>query len=207
MPKSKCLCNPKWWQAPLALILAWVASGCGHSSPTSSSQPAPPTTSSSASLSPNTLTFSGDTGEFVSNGQSWTLAAPADSFQAIAGCSGEQIAVIAGTGINTWNLRLASPKGHPLAPGSYTGAADFPFGSTSLPAIALYGNGRQCSASLGSFTVTASQFRADGTVEQFDAKFEQHCQNFAATLRGSVSVRAPSLVSALSLVCNRDFGR
>ncbi|MCF1595325.1 hypothetical protein [Streptomyces muensis] len=145
-----------------------------------------------------TFAFSGDAGEYISAGQSYSYADGADSQDVITvqgystnGVPGTDLSVfVDGAGGDTWALHLAAPWGQPqsLTPGTYLGAKANP--SPDEPRLELRGNGRDCLAE-GSFTIRSVEFGPYGYVKDLDASFEQHCPGATEALRGEVRVHNP----------------
>jgi len=77
------------------------------------------------------------------------------------------------------------PQGQALTAGTVCdNATRYPFQSPTAPGLSLYGDGRGCNTSTGSFTVKSATFGPDGWIQSFDATFVQHCEgdpNSAAT--------------------------
>jgi hypothetical protein len=139
------------------------------------------------------LSFSGDSGDYISQGQSWSYSTSnGDALDVSGSTSGFHIAVNAYNG-DWWTLDIDAPDqaiaGQPaaLAPGTYADAHRYPFNGTG-PGLDLSGEGRGCNELTGSFTITNAVFGPEGYVETFDATFEQHCEGGSPAARGEVHV-------------------
>jgi hypothetical protein len=164
-----------------------VSSSPPASSPPSSSTP-PPLTGS--------LTFSGDRGDFISQGRSWSYATSnGDEFDFSGGRGAVHVSVRAYNG-DSWYLNIVAPQAGSaepvfLAPGTYTGA-HLPPAAGVGPGLELYGEGRVCDELTGSFTITNAAFAiARGDGQTFDATFEFRCDRKAAAARGEVHISVP----------------
>lgn len=89
-------------------------------------------------------------------------------------------------GDNIWDLGFAPPQGSSLIPGIYEGATRLPFKEPNEPGIEVAGAGRGCNTLTGKFNVLEAIYGADGSVERFDADFEQFCDGNEAALFGQV---------------------
>jgi hypothetical protein len=76
-----------------------------------------------------------------------------------------------------WYLDFAAPQGQALTTGTvYDNATRYPFQSPTAPGLSLWGDGRACNTSTGSFTVKSATFGPHGWIQSFDATFVQHCE-------------------------------
>lgn len=92
-----------------------------------------------------------------------------------------------------WRIWFAAPDGAPLAPGTYTGAERHPFESPGAPGLSMFGTGRGCNRSYGSFTVHSIEFDGSGELSEFSADFVHHCEGPGAPpLSGSIRYRVPA---------------
>jgi hypothetical protein len=142
------------------------------------------------------LSFSGDSGDFISQGKSWSYSTSNGDVLNVSGsASGVHISI---TGYNGdwWTLDIQAPSqpipGTPatLAPGTYANAHRYPFNGSG-PGLDLSGDGRGCNQLTGSFTITNAAFGPNGYVQTFDATFEQHCENGTPAARGVVHISNP----------------
>ena len=89
-----------------------------------------------------------------------------------------------------WTVDLGSPTADRLTPGLYEGAVRTPFRTPGTPGIDVTGQGRGCNTQAGRFLVDQAQYGADGTVQSFAARFEQHCEGLDPALFGTVAWNA-----------------
>lgn len=76
-----------------------------------------------------------------------------------------------------WSLNFAAPENNTLVPGSYDRATRYPFQSPQRSGLDFSGNGRGCNQLGGRFQVLEATYNSQGEIEQFDALFEQHCED------------------------------
>ena len=76
-------------------------------------------------------------------------------------------------------------QGSPLVPGTYEGAARYPFNSPDQPGLSIFGDGRGCNTLTGRFVVQEAVF-SNGAWVRFSASFEQHCEGGTPALFGEV---------------------
>jgi len=147
-----------------------------------------------------TLSFSGDAGDYISGGASYSYATGADQFQVSSDATDQYVDVEVTAADGTpWTLDLAAPAGQALAVGTYTGATRFPFNSGSEPGLSLFGDGRGCNTVTGSFTVSKVDFGPNGYVQDLDATYEQHCEGGTSALTGQVHIVNPPPPAVLTL--------
>jgi hypothetical protein len=143
-----------------------------------------------------TLSFSGDSGDYISGGKSYSYDTSKGDALDVSSAKGSTFSLrITGYNGDWWTLDLDAP-GSPdrpvpgqsavLVPGTYSPAHRYPFNGTG-PGLDLSGNGRGCNELTGSFTITKAVF-SGSYVQSFDATFEQHCENGTTAARGQVHI-------------------
>lgn len=139
------------------------------------------------------LSFSGDPGDWVSGGGSFSYStATGDVLTAFSDSTDNHIEIsVSGANNDFWALDLAAPGGQALAAGDYSGATRYPFESATEPGLDLAGNGRGCNQVTGSFAVQDVVFGPQGYVQTLDATYEQHCEGGTTALRGEVHIANP----------------
>src|ERR1700731_3955666 len=137
------------------------------------------------------LTLNSDPGDYIGGGQ-FLFFTPADgSFNAYQNFDqGVSVSFNTPNYSHFWYLDFAAPNNQPLTVGTYTGATRFPFQASTVPGLAVYGDGRGCNNDDGSFTVSEVSYGPNNTVNSFDAIFEQHCEGFTPALRGEIRYNA-----------------
>ncbi|MFC4020508.1 hypothetical protein ACFOW4_21555 [Micromonospora sp. GCM10011542] len=147
-----------------------------------------------------TFTFSGDPGDPVSLGQSYSYATASGDQLGVGGVNRAEHEIsfdVHGANGDLWTLTLAAPEGQDLTVGTFTGAGRYE--SASAPGLSLDGNGRGCLALSGAFTIHQLVFGPYGYVEKLDASFEQTCAGAEGSTRGEVHVVNSPAPAALDL--------
>jgi hypothetical protein len=157
-----------------------------------------PATASPSELAQNgSLTMTSEPGDYIGQGLAYSYATPSNVFFARTENwygDNNRISVTMRTdaaSTDYWVLTFAAPPGQTLTTGSYGGAVRTVWQSAGQPALDVWGFGRGCNTSIGTFTVSDAVFGADGYVQRFRASFEQHCEGNAPALRGEVAVSNP----------------
>jgi hypothetical protein len=146
------------------------------------------------------LSFSGDAGDYISGGKSYSYSTSKGDALDVSSSSGSTLSVrVNAYNGDWWTLDLDAP-GTPdrpvpgqsaiLAPGTYSAAHRYPFNGNG-PGLDLSGDGRGCNELTGSFTVTRAVF-SGGYVQTFDATFEQHCEGGTPAARGEIHISNPA---------------
>lgn len=132
------------------------------------------------------LAFSGPAGEFISQGKSWSLDAPAQC-GAAAGTLEFQAAGAEGS---SWLLSLASADGQALQVGTHGDARRAAFRG-SCAGLSLSGDGRGANVSFGSFSILEIERDDSGAVTKIAVDFEQRSEqpHFPA-LTGSLRIKS-----------------
>lgn len=149
----------------------------------------------SAQAQVTSLSLVSDPGDFVGGGQTTFLTPAEGTFnaQGVSGGSHVSVSFFGSPGV-FWFLDFAAPSGQPLAVGTYTGAARFPFEAPTQPGLSVVGDGRGCNTDSGDFTVLEISYGTDSNIASFDATFEQHCEEAVPALRGEVRFNAHPIV-------------
>lgn len=127
-------------------------------------------------------------GDYIGQGQEINIDSTTHTFSAQRNYdNGVSIAV---NGATWWYLDFAAPGDVDLTQGLYENAARFPFQSSTQPGLDVSGNGRGCNTLTGNFTVLEVAYNADGTVSQFAADFEQHCDGAEPGLFGAIRINS-----------------
>jgi len=165
------------------LTAAFAVTALGASLAVPGQAQAQPVSSGSAS-------FSGDPGDFVTGGGSFSYATGTDNIDVSSSDGSTVLVSINGANGDSWNLAFDAPGDEILKPGTYDGATRWE--SNGLGAgLYLFGNGRGCNTLTGTFTVEDAVFGPFGYVQKFDATFEQHCDGAVAAARGEVHIANP----------------
>ena len=138
------------------------------------------------------LSFVSDQGDYIGVGQSRSFTLDTASFTSRSGQNGGYFGVtVFPFDGGFWFLDIAAPQGTQLVPGAYEGAVRYPFQGAGQPGLSLSGDGRGCNTLTGRFDVLEVVFAANGFIERFHARFEQHCEGVAAALFGEVRIVNP----------------
>lgn len=188
------------WRLPVVLA-AVLAAGVASAAPAS----ADPVGAGSA------VTFSGSGGDYITQDRAWSYDTTDAVITATASADGNRLNL----GINGdtwWYLDFAAPAGETLTAGvTYDGATRYPFRAPEEPGLSLSGDGRGCNELSGSFTVLAADLNPDGSVDEFEATFEQHCENSTTSVAtGRVLITnetAPAELTVDAEVTSGTFSR
>jgi hypothetical protein len=146
-----------------------------------------------------TLAFSGDPGDYITQGLSYSYTAGTDALNVSSSGNGSTVSLnVNGANGDWWFLDLDAPGGDVLAPGTYADATRYPFNDAGA-GLDLFGNGRGCNTLTGSFTIDTIVLGPNGYVQTLDATFEQHCEGGEPAARGEVHVANPPPPPALEL--------
>jgi hypothetical protein len=182
---------------------AWTAGLLRTLPPTPGTTPPPPGTPTPAPTptptpQPRTpipgewsLNMTSDPTDYIGQGRTWSHGPPADRVSA----SGTRqlvsfhIETADQTNGGWWDTEFAAPPGGQLAAGASYEARRYPF-NDGAAGFAHGGMGRGCNTLTATFTIHELTFDPDGTLRNFRADFEQHCEGGEAALRGTWVFRA-----------------
>ncbi|MFB7850099.1 hypothetical protein ACFC34_24080 [Streptomyces sp. NPDC056053] len=153
------------------------------------------------------LSFTGEPGEFVSDGQSQQFAAGSVEMFDVTGPTDENAAgvtIVTPEG-RRWSLHLQAPDGRKLAEGTtYTNASRRPDARPEDPKLEFGADDRWCTTSTGSFTVSHISYGPYGYIRELDVTFEQYCDGSALPLRGEVHARTAEPPAELAIGLGLD---
>lgn len=174
----------------VVVVLAVAATMVG---PAAGASPADAGRAPGATTSPvDVFTYSSGPGDWIGQGAERTFTAADSTFSGGVGYRNHVAVDITGQG-EWWTLWFAAPDGAPLTPGTYEGATRFPFQAPGVPGLSMFGTGRGCNQSFGSFTVHSIAFDASGGLSELSADFVQHCETpTAPALVGRIRYRVPA---------------
>lgn len=139
------------------------------------------------------LSFSGDPGDSISAGGSYSYSTQSGDEMVVVGSGNNSVYVrVEAADGASWYLNLVAPQGQSLTAGTYTGATIVTDAPSDTPELYFQGEDRGCQTVAGSFTVGDIKFGTDGYVQTLDATWEQHCDGADAALRGEVHVANPT---------------
>lgn len=129
-----------------------------------------------------------DPGDYIGAGLTYDLSTSNATFSASTNFTGE-----IGLFVKTpdygefWSLNSAAADQAPLTPGYYADAMRSGFRDAGHPGLDVFGDGRGSNTLTGSFTVAQADLTPDGqAVRGFAASFEQHSEDAAPALRGTI---------------------
>ncbi|REK90330.1 hypothetical protein DY245_11295 [Streptomyces inhibens] len=153
------------------------------------------------------LSFSGEPGEFVSDGQSHQYTAGATEMFDVSGPTDENsvgLTVVTPEG-KRWYLHMAAPDGQKLTDGAtFTGASRWPYAKPEDPELQFGETDRSCDTGTGSFTISHIAYGPYGYIRELDATFEQYCNGSTLPLRGEVHARTAEPPAELAVGLNLD---
>ncbi len=91
---------------------------------------------------------------------------------------------------DSFQVWFAAPAGQPLTPGTYNDVEDFDSRDPGFPGLDVFGDGRGCNTTQGSFTVYQAVYDGSGDVESFSAQLFDHCEGAYPALMGNLSYNA-----------------
>lgn len=136
--------------------------------------------------SANSVRLTSDRGDYIGAGETHSYT-QADAVIAVnARPSWLSIKI---TGDQSWAGDFRPPGLTRLKSGMYAGLSRYDRGDTTKGGIAFFGEGRGCLVIAGSFSLDRIVFIGD-SVNAFDLRFEQHCEQTAPALLGTIHWRA-----------------
>lgn len=133
-----------------------------------------------------TVSFSGDAGDYITQGQSYSYTAPDDRID-LQGNASHVTVGINGVNGDWWTIDLDAPDGEVLLAGRTYSATRYPFNDVGA-GLDLGGNGRGCNTLTGTFTIEELALTAEGSPSTVRATFEQHCDEMTPAARGQIDV-------------------
>jgi hypothetical protein len=136
-----------------------------------------------------TLSLSGDAGEFVTSGKTWTLKSPAQDIQLTQNGPGD-IQISFGHEEKEFDTSFSTNLGKRFEVRSYVGAQRWGFASEGNSGLEISGDGHGCNGIVGSFSVTKVDYTPEGKISKFAATFVQRCDDSKLSARGTIDVQA-----------------
>lgn len=180
----------------LSLSVELVENGCVSASPapaptvSPTSTPTSPSTPPAGDNSPYLIYFNSQAGDYIGQGQIRSYHTVDGTFSASKNYKNGVSVSMSGSS-HWWYLDFSSGDGALLASGTlYENAERFPFASPGKPGLDVSGDGRGCNTLGGKFRVLDVEYGSGTTINRFVAEFEQHCENGAKALYGTVRFNA-----------------
>ncbi|MDQ6793416.1 MAG: hypothetical protein M3067_01095 [Chloroflexota bacterium] len=148
-------------------LLALIAVSCG---------PLPVSGGQAASPPANLFSYSSDYGDYIGLGRSDSFMAANSKFIVEPGTTPDWLQLVVERGDSYWSIDLAAPSGHPLQVGTYENATRLGARNEKTPVLMIYGDGRGCNESTGSFTIKQIAFDQHGRLVALQATFVQRCE-------------------------------
>jgi hypothetical protein len=146
----------------------------------SGTQPTPPATSGTTSANSDEFSFHSAAGDSVGLGRS------ADYTGSAVAVAGDLSSVQVKAG--PWTMELVAPRGKQFATGTTIATPEV---STGAAGISVYGGGRGCNSTYGTFTIYQVAVDASGAITRLNAMFSQNCNSaFAPPLVGFIRFNA-----------------
>ena len=136
--------------------------------------------------SPNSVQLTSDRGDYIGAGETHSYTQANAVIAVNARPSWLSIKI---TGDQSWAGDFRPPGLTRLQAGMYAGLSRYDRGDTTKGGIAWFGEGRGCLAIAGSFSLDKIVFSGD-SVKAFDLQFEQHCEQAAAAMHGTIHWRS-----------------
>lgn len=157
--------------------------------------PAPAPNQPTPSPGPTFLRFSGDAGDFISGGRSYSYVLSSGTWTATADYGDTRqtnrvsvrLTNFSASPYISWTLEFKAPGAQPLTVGTYANARRYPF-QGAQPGFSLSGDGRGCNTLTATFDVQELVLGPLNSVDRFRATFEQHCEGGSTAARGEVSI-------------------
>jgi hypothetical protein len=124
------------------------------------------------------LHMESDKGEYVGDGGKYDLRDPGTTAYVHGDRRGIRVVM------EDWQLQFFVPVGDKLTRGMYRNARRYPFNKRH-PGLSVFGHGRGCNKSTGSFDVRSLRFAPHDKVRSFRVRFVQRCDGQSPALRGS----------------------
>ncbi|HEU4867792.1 MAG TPA: hypothetical protein VFV09_08700 [Actinomycetota bacterium] len=138
---------------------------------------------------PGFLNFRSEPGDFILQGKNESYdSRTLDHFLWKVNDRDESVSIfMRNTDGGLYQLHFGTADDSRLTPGDYPHAGRWWDSSNDGPGMMISGNHRGCYAVWGGFTVYVADYAADGTLERFDASFEQRCGSILdRPLRGEI---------------------
>jgi hypothetical protein len=185
-------------QSPATTSQAAVSPPTIEITPTAVPTPTSAPTSASFSL-PTSFDFTSELGDYIGQGMTQHFAPRNDTFTLYAEYGGYAspattsgfIIYVSAQDSERWNIEVAPPRGQTLHTGTYSVATRAVSRGGNAAGLDVYGDGRGCNMSFGSFTIIQLVANRAGVISAVDVSFTQHCESATSpALTGRIAVRA-----------------
>ena len=158
----------------------------------------------------NILFYHSEPGDYIGGGVDATFDATMGTFSVLASISPSWVRLSFNTPSYShwWYLNLVAPNNAPLQPGAYEGSARWPFQAATQPGLDFSGDGRGCNTSTGRFDVYELVRDGTGTIVQFAANWEQHCEGMVPALFGQIRFNSDvPIIKPVSILLTSSVNR
>lgn len=164
-----------------AVLVAFIATGCGGGGGSSgSANPPPPPDSSTLTSS---LSLTSDVGEFVGDGKSYSYTQANAGFKVTEQSGLLSIEVL---GDDKWRGVFQMPSGNStLATGTYNNLGPYQLHDPLIGGLRWVRNGRTCAGINGSVTIRKATYEA-AVLTELDMQFTEYCDGTSFALRGEL---------------------
>ncbi len=133
---------------------------------------------------PNRIALESDSGDYIGSGGNYSYTNADAELEVVGNSSSIRVAIF---GEKIWNATFQVPSGSQLVAGTYANATRWPFQGTGA-GLNWDGDGRGCNTITGSFVIDSLLWSAGigSTLLALDMRFEQHCEERAAALHGTI---------------------
>lgn len=128
-------------------------------------------------------------GDYIGQGQSYYYT-PADGTFTASKNFDNGVSINFSNSNHNWHLDFAAPGDALLMPGTYNGAARYPFQAPNQPGLSVAGDGRGSNTLTGSFTIKEIVYGTGITILSFNATFSQSSEGSGPPLTGEVLFNA-----------------
>lgn len=132
------------------------------------------------------LHMTSETGDYIGQGNEYTITPDTHTFNANRNYDNGVSFYLTAAGADFWHVDFAAPDEADLTAGTYADATRWPFQAAGVAGLNVSGQGRGCNQLTGHFEVLEVVYDAAGSVTQFAADFEQHCEGAAPALTGQI---------------------
>lgn len=163
--------------------------------PTAAPTPGPNATATPTPVltdkSPTLFYFTGPKGEFISQGQTRLFKRPDYRFTPFNGNQRKTLDFEVETTSTDfsqfvrYNVSFDAPSGQELAVGTFDKATRYPF-NNGKAGLNISGDGRGCNTLTGKFVIRQIVFNSANQLQNFEADFEQTCDNGPGKLTGTL---------------------
>jgi hypothetical protein len=172
---------------PILVLFALLAVSCGPLSGVSAGQ------ADGTKRPADLFAFTSDYNDYLGLGQSKSFTPPNSKFVVEPGTHRDYVQLVVERAGDYWSIDMAAPTGHVLEARTYENATDPAFRTDTTPVLLVYGEGRACSRSTGSFTIAQIAFDQKDRLLALRATFVLRCDSpNPGPFRGTLTYGRPA---------------